>query len=1024
MRRFVPLSLLALFVCMGSASAQIVPRGGGPPIAVESHRVEAIVEDGLARTTVRQTFVNHGARALEAIYTFPLPEGAALLDVAMEVGGQRLEGLLAERQRARKVYDDIVRTRRDPALVEQIGRDTFRLSVFPVVPEMETVVEISWIQQVPLTDGVFRYVFPLTLGGRATKTERDFSATVRMRSAVAFTDVQASRSDVQLVRVSPFEVLASLEESGATLDRDLVVTGRIATPTASLAVKTFRDASGADGWFQAVITPPPVREDELLPRDVILVIDTSGSMGSDGKMEQAKTSARWLLDHLRPTDRVNVIRFSSDVVAFAPAPVAATPDNLAKLAGFVQGLSPLGSTALGDAVLAAATQDAGGPGRAHTIVLLTDGLPTVGEMRPAKLMEFAKAGAKNGLRLFPFGVGPDVDAGLLRGMAAAGEGRAEVFRPGGEIVTRLTSFLARTSSPVLGDLVLFVDGVDVYDVFPRPLPNAYLGEQVTITGRYRGAGRGTVSIAATRRGRPTAMTATTDFGAAAHGSPSVAHLFAQRKLAFLEEARRLRLGLGDDAYYAALDRGAYSTADEIVQEMIAVSLGHGVQCAYTSFLVLLPEDRHRLDPRDTQAVTAALTRAREQMERTARSSPSIPGVSDELEEPVEMIEAEIEEEPLEEPILLDAEGSASDFLNDSPFDSDAFNDVIGVGGGVGGKFGGRFGGRKNLGAKGGAGTERSLHDGLEWLRKHQDPDGKWDADQFMKRDPADAMCDGAGRGMSNEAVTAMALLAFLGEGNTLNHGRYKDVVAGGVVWLKGQHDPASGLFGDPAHPGPLRDHAMATTAMCEAYYFSKSPLLKRPAQTAINYLVGARDADAGWSGGKTADGRPGPEATGWVISALITAKDAGLVVDEAALAAALDWATNVRPAEGATAVAMALYGRFLLGQDPADHPDMLELADFLPAQLPAADAPSPVLDPDFLHFATYALYQTGGPRWQQWNTALKNLVLSTARTEGSALGSWDPVGPGAEEGGRVYTTAVHVLCLEVYFRYASVLGAR
>ena len=180
-----------------------------------------------------------------------------------------------------------------------------------------------------------------------------------------------------------------------------------------------------------------------------------------------------------------MIAFTSDVRPFAAEPVPATPDNLSRLATFVHGLRAKGSTAMGDA-LRAATAVEEVEGRVRSVVFLTDGLPTVGETDPARLIEIAKGAGDKGLRIFPFGVGEDVDSALLRGIASAGRGRAEVFRPGGEIETRLTSFLVRTSSPVLSEVSLAVDGLETYDLQPRPLPDLYLGEQLVIAGRYLG----------------------------------------------------------------------------------------------------------------------------------------------------------------------------------------------------------------------------------------------------------------------------------------------------------------------------------------------------------------------------------------------------------------------------------------------------------------------------------------------------------------------------------------------------------
>ncbi|MEN8149595.1 MAG: VIT domain-containing protein [Planctomycetota bacterium] len=609
MRRHLALVTVALAILVTNAHAAglLRPRDGSPPIGVKSHRVTAVLEDGLARTTLRQTFVNPGNRMLEAIYTFPVPEGAALVDVAMEVGGQRLEGLLAERKQARKIYDSIVRRKKDPALVEQTGRNQFRLSVFPVMPRADTVVEVTWAQRIPLSQGAFRYVYPLFLMEGHAETEEDFTFVLTVDSSAPLATITSPIADMDIIRKGPGTAIASFERSRARLDEDVVVEARVEKAEPALSVRTFRRA-GEDGFFQAVVTAPQARDAELIPRDVILVVDTSGSMGG-AKIAQAKAAALYLLENLRPADRVNVIRFSSDVQGFADGPLPATPDRLAALAKFVNEFHSGGGTALGDA-LNAAVKVAPEPGRVRTVVFLTDGLPTVGEKRPAEIIGFAKVGGDRGLKVFTFGVGRDVNPSLLEGISRAGRGLAEVFRPEGEVESRLRRFLDRTASPVLANIRFEVEGLSIHDVHPRPIPDAYLGEQVTILGRYREGGAHPVRVRAVLGDRETVIEATADFRKTPGGAESTMHLFARHKLDFLESALRLRSGLSDDAYYASLDRGAYSTADEIIAEIVNLSLLANVQSAYTSFLVLLPEDRHRVDPKDLEALTAALERAR------------------------------------------------------------------------------------------------------------------------------------------------------------------------------------------------------------------------------------------------------------------------------------------------------------------------------------------------------------------------------------------------------------------------------
>ena len=435
-----------------------------------------------------------------------------------------------------------------------------------------------------------------------------------------------------------------------------------------------------------------------------------------------------------------------------------------------------------------------------------------------------------------------------------------------------------------------------------------------------------------------------------------------------------------------------------------------------------------------------------------------------FEEPEEEIEEEIEEEPIEEPVLKDAEITETedmefeesegdpDFLADSPFDSDAFNDVIGIGGGAGGKFGGRFGGRKRLRAAGGSAAEQALKDALEWLKHHQSPDGYWDCDGFSGNcgKIGNTTCDGPGHATHDVGVTGLALLAFLGDGNTTSEGEYKDVVSQGIKWLREQQDPDTGLLGDDTSHDFIYDHALATLAITEAYYFSKSPLIKRVAQLGINYIHKARNPYGAWRYDVPPIGDNDTSITGWMIFALASARDAKLKVDPEALNGGLSWIDEVSdPANGRVGydgfgsqssrtaanehyprekgeamTAVGLLCRIFLGQDPGDNDIMEKHADLLLKTLPEWDEEGFGCDMYYWYYGTYAMYQMGGKHWKGWEAAMKKAVVETQRQDGDEKGSWDPVGPWGYSGGRVYSTALMTLCIEVYFRYAKVLGAR
>lgn len=444
---------------------------------------------------------------------------------------------------------------------------------------------------------------------------------------------------------------------------------------------------------------------------------------------------------------------------------------------------------------------------------------------------------------------------------------------------------------------------------------------------------------------------------------------------------------------------------------------------------------------------------------------------DQFEDPPEEPEPVEEEETLEEPILQDYEVSDHnetddnqetesmegdpDMMSDSPFDDKSFNDVIGIGGGAGGKFGGRFGGHRNLRAAGGQGTEQALKDGLEWLKHHQSPDGSWDADGFMANcgKIGTGICDMPGEALHDVGLTGLALLAFLGDGNTLSEGPYKAVVNRGIQWLRQQQDPEKGLLGEETGHSFMYDHAIATLALCEAYYFGKSALLKTPAQKAVNYILRARNPYAAWRYDCPPIGDNDTSVTGWMVFALKSANEAGLDVEKEAFAGALSWIDEVTepntgrvgydamgtlssrvtgindnypPQKGEAMTAVGLLCRFFLEQDPKDTPIMVKHADLMLKALPEWDVVGKGCDMYYWYYGSYAMYQMGGRHWEAWNKAMKGAILEHQRqsADGDLKGSWDPVGPWGWAGGRVYSTALMVLCLEVYFRYARVLGAR
>ena len=373
-----------------------------------------------------------------------------------------------------------------------------------------------------------------------------------------------------------------------------------------------------------------------------------------------------------------------------------------------------------------------------------------------------------------------------------------------------------------------------------------------------------------------------------------------------------------------------------------------------------------------------------------------------------------------------------------------------------GRYRGRFDAlpdKERLRGNGGKGTANAVAAGLAWLAAHQDQSGAWDCDRFDKHDPLYADIEigevGGGDHHQDVGVTGLALLAFLGDGHTTRTGKYVENVERAVAWLLDQQEEDSGLFGESMGTAFLYDHAIATEAICEAYYFARSPDLKKAAQAAIDYSSEARNPYSAWRYRVPPDGDSDTSVTGWMIRAMKAAEEAGLTVDGEAYAAAIAFLDEMTdqgtgrvgytqrgspssrvprinqekyPTESGEALtAVALVTRLLAGQDPENEPVIMEHAALLHHKLPQWEANGFTNDMYYWAHGTQAMFQIGGRHWDKWNEAMKKTVVESQRQYGPRAGSWDPIGPWGYSGGRVYSTAMMLFCLEIYYRAPRIL---
>lgn len=574
MRRILLSALALTLAAAGSASAAglLVPADVKlPPLAMVHHRVDIAIEDQVAVTTVEQAFRNHTDRQLEATYIFPIPKGASVNKFTMWVGETETTGELLDAKKASQVYTDIVRRTQDPGILEYMGNNLMRLKIFPVEPKKDQKVKISFTCVAPQDNGVVEYVYPLKTDGKGTKTLEEFSVKARIRSQHPVQSVYSPTHAIALSRNGDKEVSMTFERNQAVLDKDFQLFYRVGNKDIGITPLAHRPISAEDGYFLLLVSPQlEVSKAQIIPRDLVLVLDTSGSMDSV-KMEQARKALKHCLSNLNSGDRFAVVSFSTNVRKYRDALVEANGEQMDNAKKWVDGLKAGGGTAIQAALDTALEMRAADEGRSFTVVFFTDGQPTIGEMKPEKIVKnVADKNSKN-TRIFTFGVGDDVNTALLDQIADNTKALSTYVRPAEDIETKVTSLYGKISHPVLANVKLTTsENIKIHEVYPPTLPDLFFGSQLVVLGKYSGHGSAAVKLTGQVGKETKDFAYDVTFPAKTTGDREfVEHLWARRKVGFLLDQIRLN-----------------GEQKELMDEMLALAKKYGIATPYTSYLVV------------------------------------------------------------------------------------------------------------------------------------------------------------------------------------------------------------------------------------------------------------------------------------------------------------------------------------------------------------------------------------------------------------------------------------------------------
>jgi len=542
-------------------------------LPVKSIKIDTKIVGQVATTHLEQVFRNNTDMVLEGTYLFPLPESGSISEFAIWDGDRRLVGEVRSREEARRIYDEIVRRQRDPGLLEYAGKDLFQASIFPIPARSDKKLELTYTQILRAESGTVAYRYPLGVGRQLTEVGT-VSGRVELETKQPLRNVYSPSHAIDVKRSGDRRSVVSFETAAGKELQDFQLFYGVSAEDFGITLLTHREP-GKDGYFLLMISPKDDwNEQEYSAKDVVFVLDTSGSMAEEGKMEKARQALLYGIRILRPSDRFNVVAFAGEERLMESGLLAADEQGRKRGESFVNSLKPVGGTNINDALLASFKQLPASD-RPKIVVFLTDGLPTVGETNIGRIIDNASKARTPGLRLFTFGVGYDVNTALLDKLAADNGGVADYVEPKEDLEVKVSNFFAKINYPVLADLKLEMPDVQTDLVYPRNLPDLFRGSQLTLIGRYRNPNQlDTARLLLTGTGNGKTRNVFYNnlrFPLLEDGNDFLPRLWATRRVGWLMEQVRTN-----------------GEQKELRDEIVDLGTRYGIVTPYTSYLALEP----------------------------------------------------------------------------------------------------------------------------------------------------------------------------------------------------------------------------------------------------------------------------------------------------------------------------------------------------------------------------------------------------------------------------------------------------
>jgi Ca-activated chloride channel family protein len=537
-------------------------------LGVRYHRVEVSIEDNHAVTRVEQAFHNPYDFHMDGQYLFPVPPDAILSDFQATVDGQAQEPVRQDSATTNAALHTAVEQQRDSSLLRYVDWESLAFDL-SLPPGASCRVDLAYEEVLAPVGGMYRYHYTLSTERYSSQPLEEVSLTVDIHSSAGLANVYSPSHDVTVERPESGPTRASWEAQQVLPMDDFELF--FAPADGGFGAGLLTDQRDGDDHFLFTFSPESeLAPHSILPKDIVFVMDRSGSMGGE-KIEQARDALHFVLGQLDENDRFSIVSFNHELMTLAQTLQPVTADVLANARRYVDRLTAAGDTDLEAALQTGLQALAASEHRAaaHIVVFLTDGLPTAGVTDYTLIAErVAQANAEADNRLHVFGVGYDVNTHLLDRLAADNRGTVTYVQPGEDLETALTEFYSHIAHPVLTDVSVEFEGLEVSQLYPETMPDLFQGSTLMLTGSYRA----TSEVVAVRvRGRAGAeereyayrfdLSQTGDYD-------FVSRLWATRRVGALLDRVRVE---GEN--------------EELKEEIRELGLEYGLVTPYTTFVI-------------------------------------------------------------------------------------------------------------------------------------------------------------------------------------------------------------------------------------------------------------------------------------------------------------------------------------------------------------------------------------------------------------------------------------------------------